>query len=389
MAIATDSRAGIQQGAEALRRGDAAGAREVFRRVTAAAPNEPAAWLGLAMASRTLKDADTMLAALDRVIALDPTAWQAFLMKADHFAALGEARSASSFYAAAMKRAPQANAQMPKALQDELARARAMNERYQHEYEDHIRARVAAAGAASPRFRQSIDMMLGKKQVYVQQPLFYYFPELPQIQFYEREAFPWLGALEAATADVRGELIEVLKDEGAFAPYLERDPSRPQVDPHGMIGNPSWSAFYLIRNGSVVAENAARCPKTLALVDQFPLARAPGRTPSVLFSLLKPGAHIPPHHGFVNTRLICHLGLVVPPNNVFRVGNDVREWEEGKAWVFDDTMEHEAWNRSDRTRVILLFDVWRPELTEEERRAVSAMFEAIDAYSGKPGEWNF
>ena len=107
-----------------------------------------------------------------------------------------------------------------------------------------------------------------------------------------------------------------------------------------------------------------------------------------IFSLLRPGAHIPPHHGLVNTRLICHLPLIVPEKCTFRVGNDVRDWRRGKAWLFDDTIEHEAWNRSAETRVILLFDVWRPELSQEERALVVSLFEAIDAYGGgKKPEW--
>jgi aspartyl/asparaginyl beta-hydroxylase (cupin superfamily) len=113
-----------------------------------------------------------------------------------------------------------------------------------------------------------------------------------------------------------------------------------------------------------------------------------GRTPSVLFSLLRPGAAIPPHHGFVNTRLICHLPLIVPDGCAFRVGNDTRPWREGQAWAFDDTIEHEAWNRSDQTRVILLFDIWRPELTGEERAQVAAMFEAIDDYGAGGEAWS-
>jgi aspartyl/asparaginyl beta-hydroxylase (cupin superfamily) len=118
-----------------------------------------------------------------------------------------------------------------------------------------------------------------------------------------------------------------------------------------------------------------------------PLARIANRSPSILFSLLRPGARIPPHCGLVNTRLICHLPLIVPPDCAFRVGNDTRVPVEGKLWAFDDTIEHEAWNRSDRTRVILLFDIWRPELSDEERRLVTAMFEAIDAYSGQKPAW--
>ena len=121
---------------------------------------------------------------------------------------------------------------------------------------------------------------------------------------------------------------------------------------------------------------------TVSALADVPFARVKNRSPSVLFSLLRPGAHIPPHTGEVNTRLICHLPLVVPEKCRFRVGNDIRTVAEGRAWVFDDTIEHEAWNDSDRTRVILLFEIWRLELTLEERALVSAMFEAIDEYGG-------
>jgi aspartate beta-hydroxylase len=67
--------------------------------------------------------------------------------------------------------------------------------------------------------------------------------------------------------------------------------------------------------------------------------------------------------------------------------NDVRDWVEGKAWVFDDTIEHEAWNSTGGTRVILLFDIWRPELSGDERQLVANLFESIDAFSGKKPEW--
>ena len=103
--------------------------------------------------------------------------------------------------------------------------------------------------------------------------------------------------------------------------------------------------------------------------------------------MLRPRTRIPPHNGLVNTRLICHLPLIVPPGCGFRVGNETREWVEGKAWVFDDSIDHEAWNDSDQTRVILLFEIWRPELTEEERALVAAMFEEIAAAGSLP-KWD-
>jgi aspartyl/asparaginyl beta-hydroxylase (cupin superfamily) len=248
---------------------------------------------------------------------------------------------------------------------------------------DRLHHASAAQGPASARFVQSIDILLGKKNIYFQQPQKYYFPELPQIQFYDRSAFPWMDEVEAATSAIRCELDELLRDGSGFRPYVEGDRSRPRRDPSGLTDNPDWSAFYLWKDGRPVPENLARCPRTAAALAHVPLTDVANRSPEVLFSLLRPGAHIPPHSGLVNTRLICHLPLIVPQGCDFRVGNDVRTLVEGKAWAFDDTIEHEAWNNSDRIRGILLFEVWRPELSEGERRMVRAMFEAIDVYGGQ------
>jgi len=110
-----------------------------------------------------------------------------------------------------------------------------------------------------------------------------------------------------------------------------------------------------------------------------PMVHIPGRGPTAFLSRLRPGTHIPPHHGATNTRLICHLPLVIPDNCAIRVGNDTRRWKLGELIVFDDTVEHEAWNRSDQTRIVLIFDVWNPFLTEAERALVTAV---TAAYAG-------
>jgi aspartyl/asparaginyl beta-hydroxylase (cupin superfamily) len=106
-----------------------------------------------------------------------------------------------------------------------------------------------------------------------------------------------------------------------------------------------------------------------------------------LFSLLRPGTHIQPHHGLLNTRLICHLPLIAPPGCRLRVGGEVRSVEPGKALIFDDSFEHEAWNDGAETRVVLLFEIWRPEITAKERQALTAMFEAITLYQGAPRDY--
>ncbi len=380
----SDARA---QGIEALRKGDARKARESFEGIIAAGQADASAYLGLAYACAGLKDHPAARVAVDRALALEPRNLRALIMKADYLAAVGDARAASSFYRAAVDTAPPAD-QLPADLRNELERAQALCERYAAQFSAYLRERLVARGLverrSSRRFRDSLDILAGGKKIYFQEPRQYFFPGLPQIQFYDRDDFPWLGKVEAATADIRAELIEILKQESAFKPYVEGNPRLPQTNPQGMLNNPEWSAFYLWKNGALVPENAARCPKTLSALADVPLALVRNRSPSILYSLLRPGARIPPHTGEVNTRLICHLPLIVPPDCSFRVGNDTRATVEGRAWVFDDTIEHEAWNGSDRTRVILLFEIWRPELTVEERGLVSAMFEAIDAYGEEP-----
>jgi aspartyl/asparaginyl beta-hydroxylase (cupin superfamily) len=383
-----DAYAIARSGVEALRRGDAHKAREFFELIVRTGQADASSCLGLAYACNRLNDKAATMAAVDRALMLEPRNLRALILKGDLLGEQEDGRAACSFYSFAVQVAPPEN-ELPMELRDELRRAQTLRDRYASQFESFLRDRLAEVFEphAARRFAQSIDILLGKKQIFFQQPRTYYFPELPQVQFYDRRDFPWLDRVEAATQEIRAELMEVMKQPSAFTPYVETDPRRPRKEQEGMTDNPDWSAFYLWKDGEIVPENAARCPRTLAALADTPLSHVRNRSPSVLYSLLRPGARIPPHSGLVNTRLICHLPLIVPPECGFRVGNDTRVPVEGKAWVFDDTIEHEAWNRSDRARVILLFDVWRPELTEEERKLVAGMFEAIDAYGGPSPAW--
>lgn len=363
----------------------------MFARATSIAPADVPAWVGLAHACNALKDVNGKLGAIEKALSLDPRNLRALLLRADHAAESGDTRAAGTLYAAALAAAPPMS-QLPPFMQDEVRRAEAARERFMRDYETYLHDALAkhgfVDGRTSKRFAQSLDILFGKKKVYYQEPLSYFFPELPQIQFYERDRFPWLDAVEAATSDIRDELMAVLQDQSRFTPYVEGKAERPLKSDLSMLNNPQWSAFFLWKNGALVPENAVRCPKTLAALENAPLTQIGGRAPSILFSLLRPGARIPKHTGFLNARLICHLPLIVPEKCVFRVGNEERAWREGEAWVFDDTIEHDAFNGSDKIRVVLIFDVWRPELSEEERRLVAAMLEAIDAYKGRGADWD-
>ena len=391
---AIDARALAQSGLSQLRQGDTDAARKTFEQIVVADIADASVYLGLAYACRSLNDDVAMGAAIDGALAIEPQNLRALIMKADHLSAAGDERAALSFYQAVVKVAA-VNTQLPADLQQQVVHAQQFCDQSVVANESFMRGRLRAQGLvgehSSRRFEESLDILFGKKKVYFQEPRYYFFPSLPQIQFYDRQYFTWLDKVEAATAEIRAELIEVMKEDSAgspaFKPYVQADARRPHNPQNGMLNNPDWSAFYLWKDGEIVNENAARCPRTMAALADVPIARVANRSPSILFSLLRPGAHIPPHNGLINTRLICHLPLIVPDKCTFRVGNETRSWVEGQAWVFDDTMEHEAWNKSDQTRVILLFEIWQPELTANEREQVRTMFEAIDEQSGVKPKW--
>jgi tetratricopeptide (TPR) repeat protein len=373
------------EGARALREGRPAEAVAAFEKITAAGTPNAAVWIGVALARRKLGEGAAAMAAAQQALTLEPRNLHALMLTADLHADAGDARAATSYYDVVVRVGTTPGAPVA-GFEDELARAQDMREHFGGLYEQHLRQALGAAQLDAPegrRVKQSLDLLLGKSDLYLQQPKGFYFPELPNIQYAERAGFPWLDAVEAETPAIRAEVMRILEEDSAFQPYVQAEPNRPFFDDHGMLGNPNWSAFYLWKGGRAVPENIARCPATMAALEQAPLCRIPGRTPSILFSLLRPGAHILPHHGFTNARYICHLPLIVPEGCAMRVGSETRAWTEGQACIFDDSIEHEAWNRNpERLRVVMIFDIWRPELTEAERGLVSTMLQAVDAYGG-------
>lgn len=365
-----------------LRRGDAEGARRQLLLLTGspAGSGSASAWFSLALAQRALSDHDAMHAALDKSLELEPRDLRALLLKADTLAAQGNRRAALTFYGYIVKLFPEAD-QFPAPVAAEIRRAHETRARLDREVFERMQAAVAAAGfreGSSPRFAHSLALLQGKARRYEQAPRSYFFPELPTITFYDRKLFPWMDAIEAATNDIRTELQGLLDGPNVFAPYIESEANVPVDRTHPSLDSEEWTASYLCRDGKIVTDLAERCPRTMAAVSQAPLERIQGRAPFILFSKLTPGAWIRPHTGFLNTRLVCHLPLIVTEKCWFRVGADLRGWEEGKCFAFNDTIEHEARNEGQGTRTVLIFNIWRPELTEEERRLVTALMESIN-----------
>lgn len=375
----------VQAANASLGRGDAAQARRLFLQLESLGHVSFGTLLGLAYACHALQDAEGARRAVDAALALDAHNFPALTLKADLLLAAGHTAAAGEFYRAAVDSAGSPD-DLAQPLRAEWLRAQDMHRRVVDRLADELRSSLG--DPVTSRMAQGLDILLGARQFYPSQPRHFMLPELPTIQFHDRSAFPWLEALESETDAIRDEMLGVLDQQHLLKPYVQADPRRPAPRNAGLVGNPAWSAFHLWQNGKIVPEAARRCPRTMQALSGVPLTDMQGRSPSALFSVLRPRAHIPAHHGFLNTRLIVHLPLQVPQGCALRVGNETREWVEGRAWLFDDTIEHEAWNPTDSTRVILLFEVWRPELTQHERQQIQALFQAVDRRSGAPADWS-
>ena len=310
-----------------------------------------------------------------------PATAEALLDQGDGHAARGDVRAATSYYQAALQTAQQGG--FNPALAPRLEGAVGYVRRSMEAYKTALKTVVAdrPETAANIRLRHAVDIMTGERELFPQGPSVLYFPYLAQRQFFEREEFDWVAALEAETPAIKAELEAVLAEGADFQPYIEDDPNRPRREFHGLHGDASWTALYLMRDGQRIEANAARCPRTMAALAKVPMTHIGAKTPAVLFSRLTPGAHIPPHRGMLNCRLIAHLPLIVPDGCWLRVGNETRQWEEGKLLIFDDSIEHEAKNPTGATRIILLFDIWRPELTDDEKAGISSIFDTIDRFT--------
>jgi aspartyl/asparaginyl beta-hydroxylase (cupin superfamily) len=232
-----------------------------------------------------------------------------------------------------------------------------------------------------------IELLTGQRTRYTPQPTFMYFPEIPAVEFFEGSDFPWLDAIEAATEEIRAELTTVLvADRAGLEPYVAYPDGVPLDQWRELNKSRRWSAYFLWNQGIAQQAHMARCPRTVELLRGAPQCDVANRGPTAFFSILDAATAIPAHTGVTNTRLTVHLPLIVPPDCGFRVGSETREWIPGKAWVFDDTIEHQAWNRSDLPRAILIFDIWNPFLSPAERDLVRTATEVFGQYYGATAE---
>lgn len=359
--------------------GDRRAARRLLEQLTASDPGRIEPWLKLAAMCRADGDLAAALNAVSGALRIEPLGFTPLLLKASLLEAAGQDDEAGEAYGHALAQQPD---ELPPHLKGPIERAERLHADYVARTEQKL-SRAAEPFAASlsvperRRLARFASNIVRRTRSYHSEPSHFHYPGLAEREFHDPEGFPWLAALEMATAEIRGEFERLMASERAeLVPYIQYSDDQPLRQWKALNWNEDWTAVHLVQNGVWIEANARHCPRTMALLGQAGQPKITGRSPNAMFSLLAPGAHIPPHNGVANTRLVCHLPLIVPPGCWFRVGDDRREWEVGKAWIFDDTIEHEAMNPSDALRVILIVDLWHPDLSAAEREAVAAVMAA-------------
>lgn len=354
-------------------------AQRLLEQAIIAAPQNLDAWLKLASVRRAAADPLGALDAVMRALALSPLHFLALLLRGSLMEQLGDPE-AGEVYGYALAQRPTET--LPPAVERAVTHAERCYRRHIDDRDTALaKAMLASEKRATPeearrmaRFRGNV---LRKTKPFHSEPTHYHFPGLTEREFHDRAAFPWLECLEASTDAIAEDLERVMMAERSeLVPYVQYANHIPMNQWKALNNSRNWTAIHLLRRGCSIEANARHCPATMAALSSIPQPFVVGRGPNAMFSLLAPGTAIPPHTGVANTRLVCHLPLVVPDGCWFRVGAETRMWERGKAFVFDDTIEHEAANPSDRLRVVLIADVWHPDLSKTERAGVVALMEA-------------
>jgi aspartate beta-hydroxylase len=367
--------------------GDAAGAYSLLTQAVGEDSAQASIWLNLAAALRGLKRAEEEMAAIEKALALEPRNFRAMLQKASLQEIQGERRAAAMTYRQVLQSVP-AGSLPPQSLRPVFKHALQFVAANDIELERFVEGRLQdlrARYANEPlqRFDRCLEILLRKQPVYRPQPSFMYFPRLPAIEFHDRSEFPWLDSIEAATSDIRAELVTVLQEgSSVLEPYIDIPSGMPLDQWRELNQSRRWGVYYLWRAGIPIPEHIARFPRTVKALESWPRCEMAGSSPTAVFSILDAKTRIPAHTGVANTRLTVHLPLMVPPGCGFRVGAERREWHPGKAFVFDDTFEHEAWNDSDVARAVLILDIWSPHLSIAERELVTRLSADVGEFYG-------
>jgi len=369
-----------EQADRAAAAGQIAAARSLLEQAIVATDPPVELWVKLSAMRKASGDLNGALDAIERALALAPLDFPALLSRAVILDGLRHP-DAGEAYGHALAQID-SNQSVPAPMIPAVQHARQRRDEYRRQLKQNLTDRLPSGLSAVERARAErfISNRSRTTRHFHQEPSDFHYPGLPEIEFHDRSLFPGLAALEQATSDIRDEFNALIAAEAAeMVPYVQYPDRVPLRQWKELNNNRDWTAIHLLKGGLPVDVNARHCPRTMEAISHMDQPEVPGASPVAMFSLLAPRTRIPAHTGVANTRLVCHLPLIVPPECGFRVGAAMREWRVGEAFVFDDSIEHEAWNDSDELRVVLIIDVWPPALGEAERRAVAAVIGATNA----------
>jgi aspartyl/asparaginyl beta-hydroxylase (cupin superfamily) len=369
----------ISEAERAIASGNLNRGAELLEGAASGGSSDPSVWLRAAALRRASGNPKLALDDVHRALALSPLDFTALLLRASLLQRLDDPNAGEAWGHAIAQRP---DGDLPPQVATVLAEGEQIHAAWLDEREERMKAGMAAAEArASEEERKRIERfrsnVLRRTKPFHSSPTHFHFPELAEREFHPRRLFPWLEEVEAATEVLTKEMEAVMGAERAeLVPYIQYADHVPLDQWRTLNRNPDWTAIHLWKNGELVEPNAHHCPQAMALLERLPQPQVRGAGPNAMFSLLAPHTTIPPHVGVSNARLVCHLPLVVPEGCWFRVGAETRAWKRGEAFVFDDTIEHEAMNPSDQLRVVFIFDIWHPDLSDIEQDAVAALIDA-------------
>jgi aspartyl/asparaginyl beta-hydroxylase (cupin superfamily) len=379
------ARALFSLGVHALKRGDGAASHGLLTSARKLVPNDLLLLMTLSAACQHLGDAEAEREAIDAALAVDPYFLPALLAKGHWLERFGTRAAAAAMLGNALKVAPP-ESHWPANLRPQLEHARDFAAAHAAEYDQFLVRELGEQWGRLPkalaeRWREAASILARKTHPYHAVVNQLCVPRLPAIPFFDRAEFPFLAALEAKTDVIRQELESALASAGdEFVPYIQYQAGQPVNQWQELNHSKRWSTLHLWRGGKAVQANLDRCPETAKALAALPLVDIDGLCPNAMFSALAPKSRIPPHNGETNARVVAHLPLIVPDGCLYRVGYEQRTWRVGETLIFDDTIEHEARNDSDELRVVLIFDLWNPLLTLEERELVKAMTRRARAF---------
>jgi aspartate beta-hydroxylase len=276
------------------------------------------------------------------------------------------------------------NETVPEAIFERVHSAMAYVEKHRDEvFFQMLAPEIARYGSnALKRVTQALNIYLQRDLTRpanpLQRPLSFYMPGLREQPFYQPSEFAWTEAAMQAQADIASEADRAIAS--GVEPFLGSH--APVTLGNYLAGNtPKWDAYFLYRHGQAFDQHLQACPATSQFLQQIDRVEIDAHAPEICFSVLAPDTHILPHTGVTNTRLVAHLPLRLPESCALKVAGIEKPWQLSEPLIFDDTFEHEAWNRSTEPRVILLMDVWHPDLHHEERAVVRRLIQSIGHFN--------